>query len=258
MFAIERREAIIGMLRERGNISISELVRVFEVSSETVRKDLLALEKEGKLIRTHGGAVKKSKKRAFANLERRKMECLEEKRELSEFALSFIADGDVISLDEGSTAVELARLIRHRFTNLTVVTHSLDVFNVLSESDSVKTILCGGEFVKEENAFVGYLTLEMIGRIFVDKAFICPSAVSLHHGIFDFLPEDRFMEIQKAYIANSEKVFVLADSGKFEKTAFLKICDVNTEFTYITDSGLDEKIYNMYTENGIDLVKEKR
>lgn len=256
MFAIERHESIINLLNERGNVTISELVKIFEVSSETIRKDLLLLEKENRLLRTHGGAVSKSKRRVFGTLAMRKNEYLSEKRELSETALNYIKDGDVISLDEGSTTVELAKLLVHKYNELTVVTHSLDVFNVLSDSGGIKTILCGGEFVKDENAFVGYLTTEAVSRIFVDKAFICPSAVSLDHGIFDFLPESKFLDVQRAYMSNAEKIFILADSSKFEKKALLKLCDVDKSFTYITDSKLDDEIYKMYRGKNIDLVKE--
>lgn len=253
MFAIERHRAIIKLLNEKGNVTISELVNIFGVSSETIRKDLLSLEKNNALTRTHGGAVSIEKINAPASLKVRKNKCVPEKTELCQYAMRFIKNGDVIAIDEGSTAVELAKLIACTLSKLTVLTNSIEIFNILSSNSGIELILCGGDYVQEELAFTGYLAVNTISQVHTQKAFIFPSAVSLKHGLTVYFKN--FISIQKAYIENTDNVFILADSEKFETAAFLKLEALNPEYTYITDSGLSNEIYEEYKKNKINIIK---
>ncbi len=255
MFAVERYEAIIAMLNEKGNVTISELAQTFNVSTETVRKDLMFLEKEKKLVRTHGGAVCTLKRKMFRPLKERVKSFAAEKRELSQYACEFLENDDTIAIDEGSTAIEFAKVILNKNLRLRVVTHSMDVFNILSQNNRIEIILCGGEYVKEENAFAGVMTMEMAKSVYTNKAFIFPSAISLEFGMSMYQSEYKFLEIEKVYVKNTDKVFILADSKKFEKKAFVKSFDISKKYTYVTDSALDGKICDLYKKAGLNVVK---
>lgn len=254
MLAIERRRAIVNLVNDQGSVTHAQLAALFSVSSETVRKDLLALEQENLLARTHGGAVRVSKRAALAPLRERQKDCVAEKRELCGYALRFIRNGDVIALDEGSTSAELARLIACTFTHLTIATSSLEIFNILSENSGLELILCGGQFVREELAFAGSLTVSLINRLHFDKCFIFPSAVSQKFGLMDSL--DSFIPVQQALIERSDKVFVLAYSERFESSALVKVDDMRREYTYITDSALPQDVYARYLDSQIHIIKE--
>ena len=255
MFALERYQAIKNLICEKGSVSISELTALFGVSSETIRKDLLILERDKVLIRTHGGAVNAKNHSTIMPFKERLKSNVEGKVELCRYAAKYIKNGDTISIDAGSTAIELAKLVSSMFSRLTVVTHCLDVFNILSKNDGIDLVLCGGEYNREENSFTGNITVESIDKIHTEKAFVFPSGVSLKYGVTDY--DGGFLRIQKAMMDNADKVFILADSDKYEKAAYTKLCSVTQEHIYITDSAISQEIYNLYRENKINIVAGK-
>ena len=245
MLAIERQQHITNRIRQNGKVTISELVALFGVSAETVRKDLLFLEQEGILKRTHGGAVAG----LTHPLSVRKQERVGQKAELCRKAISFIQEGDVIALDSGSTALELAKLLVCSFHSLTVVTHSLELFHFLSSNSLFRLILCGGTYVREEAAFAGHLTVEAVERVHTGKAFLFPTGISLSEGVTDFL--EYFIPIQQAYLRGTDQVFLLADSEKYESASLLKLCPAHRDYIYITDSGLPKAVCDRYREEGL-------
>lgn len=256
MFAKERQDKIHEMVCKNGAVSTSDLVKCFEVSIETVRRDLLEMENKGLLARVHGGAVKVGEMPPFYDLAKRHQSRSAEKTALAQIAITEVNEGDFIAVDSGSTAIHFTEAIRDRFTNLTVVTYSLDVLEILRDHKSIQTILCGGHYLHQENSFYGMLTLDMLDHLHVDKAFICPSAVSLEYGIYDYQPD--FAMVQKKMMEISNNVYVLADSGKYEKRALIKLDDMKPEFTYVTDGGLSEELKRLYRENGIHVINEAK
>ena len=249
MFANERQDKINELVEREGAVTTSRLVKIFGVSVETIRRDLVSMELDGRLTRVHGGAVKKGSMKEFRILTERNSEHEEEKHNLSQKAVEFISDGDVIAIDSGSTAVSFARELKDRFDRLTIITHSLDVFNVLCDREGYELILCAGHFLKSENSFYGPLTLGMIDSLHVRKAFVFPSAVSLKHGVSDFQTE--LYQVQKKLTQSADEVYILADSSKFEQNGMLKLGDINSGYTYITDSRLPKDLQKLYEENGI-------
>lgn len=253
MFAQNRQNRIIEKLQKNGAVTTQDLIKEFNVSVETIRRDLLYLEQQGMLKRVHGGAVENGNMKQFASLSARNEESSEEKRNLSENAMCFINENDIIAIDSGSTANCFAKILKETFQSLTVVTNSLDVFNILSNYSEFKVILCGGHFLHEENVFYGSLVLDALSKIHVQKAFIFPSAVSIEYGICDY--NEELCQIQKAMLKCADEVFVLADNSKFEKSAFLKLDDMKNEYFYITDNKISEGLENLYQESNIKIFK---
>lgn len=251
MFAKERQDIIYEMILKNNAVTVANLVEKFAVSIETVRRDLLEMEKQGLLTRVHGGAVAKTGMSGFAALSQRNNEHGNQKKELSLKACEFINEGDIIAVDAGSTATFFAEALKEKFTKLTVITHSLDVFNILNSYKDFSVILCGGYLMKEENTFYGSLTVNMYSTLYAQKAFIFTSAVSLEHGICDFRQE--FYDVQKVMIGCADEIFVLADSSKFEKKALLKLTDMKNEYIYITDNDLPNELKELYKENSIKI-----
>ena len=249
MLARERQSRIRNMLQTDGAVTTSNLVELFNVSVETIRRDFLVMEQSGLLTRVHGGAVVNGEMMPFHDLAHRNLESSDQKKELSRIAAEFVSEGDYIAVDAGSTAVSFAEALKDRFTRLTVVTYSSDVFEILRNHKEISVILCGGHYMREENSFFGNLTLEILGKLHVQKAFVFPSAVSLEFGICDY--QQDFYLLQKKLLAISDSIFILADSSKYEKKALLKLDDMCPEYTYITDSQLSEKLKNIYTENNL-------
>ena len=150
---------------------------------------------------------------------------------------------------EISSAAEFAEILRLRFKELTVITHSLDVFERLQGKSGFKILLVGGTFLPEEKAFCGITALETYKMLHCDKAFIMPAAVSLKNGITDC--GETLMTVERQMLDSADEVFVLADSDKFEKTALYRLAPMSARFTLVTDSGLSEELRALYEENGI-------
>lgn len=255
MLTSERHKKILDILKKHRAITTAEIVEKFNVSPETVRRDFMALEKAGSLCRVHGGAVSVGNMKEFNSFEKRITENDKLKEELSLIAVEFIEDGDIIAIDAGSTAVFFANAIKDRFSKLTVVTHSLDVLNILSKQEGIEVILCGGQYMKNENCCYGDLVCDALNNLRVNKAFVFPLSISIGFGLGENSPE--LARVQKKMISAAKDVYLLADSSKFEKTALYKTGDVRCEYVYITDSNIDDEIKSIYYENGINIITER-
>lgn len=252
MFANERQNLIYELVCKNGAVTTANLVKTFGVSIETIRRDLLSMEQNRMLKRVHGGAIANGKMKHFGTLADRVEENNDLKRELAEAAADFINENDTIAIDSGSTSLVFIKVLQERFSSLTIVTYSLDIFTELCKFKDFKVILCAGHFMKDENTFFGSFVLEALEKIHVQKSFVFTSAVSLKHGICDFNQD--LLLLQKKLLSCSDDVFVLADSSKFESTALLKLDEMKNEYTYITDTHLSEELRQIYSENGIRVV----
>lgn len=256
MFASQRQQEIYTLLRSQGAVTVAEMTKRFDVSLETIRRDLLAMEKAGLLNRVHGGAVSITEMMPYQPLKQRNLEQSDQKDALARTAATLVHDGDYIAIGTGSTPMHFAQELKKRLTQLTVVTYSLDVFNILKDVPGFHLILAGGQFIPEENAFTGQITLDMLNTLHVQKAFVFPSAISLEHGIWGY--EQTLYPLQQKLLQCCDQAYILADSSKFERTALFKVADTHPEYIYVTDPELPEQLRALYAENGLNVITEKR
>ena len=142
MFANERHQKILSLLKRNGAVTTAELIEVFGVSIETVRRDLLQLERSGQLQRVHGGAIVPGNMRPYPDLPQRLEANQSSKEALCATATLLVEEDDIICIDSGSTAYFFAKALVGKFSRLTVVTHSMDVFEILSQKEGFRIILC--------------------------------------------------------------------------------------------------------------------
>ncbi len=251
MLSQERQQYIKEEIEKHGAVTTAALTKQLEVSLETIRRDLLILEQNGVLKKVHGGAVRIEPMHRLRKLHRRLEENTDAKMRLAKTAVKYIDENDVIGIDSGSTAVSLARELKGKFSYLTVVTHSLDVFSELSSDCGIRLILCGGEYLADERAFYGSITESVLDGIYINKMFMCPSAISLKFGVCDW--QNEMFSVQKKMAERSEMIYALADSSKFETKALLKIGDASS-YIYITDGALPNGIRELYAENGLKII----
>lgn len=256
MFAKERQNKIYEAIMKNGTVEVTNLAKIFDVSIETIRRDLLCMEDARLLKRVHGGAIKLGDMRTFPSLELRDHSNTSEKTELAIAAMEFISEGDIIAVDCGSTANCFAEVLKNRFSSLSVITHSMRVFEILRENEGINVILIGGQYMHRENSFYGTLALDMLEKMHVQKSFIFPSAISLEYGICDFQPD--LYAIQKKMIEIGDVIFVLADSSKFEGRAMLKIDDMKKDYVYVTDSAIPDALINLYRDNDFKIYKGEK
>ena len=144
-------------------------------------------------------------------------------------------------------------MLRERFRELTIVTNSPEVFDLLCPVEGFRLIQAGGFFLREENAFCGHLTVDTLRGLHVSKTLLFPSAVSLQYGIGVYIPE--LLEVQRAFMEIADETIALADSSKFETTAALKLCSLSSIHRFVTDSALSDAVYRLYLEKGIPLLR---
>lgn len=251
MFANQRQDEIYNLIKEKGNVTVDELMKKFDVSVETIRRDLIFLEKANSIKRVHGGAISVQASRKHEKFKKRLEENRPEKRELAKTAINLIEEGDFISIDAGTTTIELVDEIKKHFHELVIVTNSGYVVEALRGMESFKIYLTGGIFMHDENAFYGEIAINNIKNFYIKKAFICPAGIS-ENGISDF--DQELSDVQKAYIEAAEKKIILADSSKIGKDAFIKTAELTSDFVIITDSHIDEEKVKSFAEKDICIL----
>jgi DeoR/GlpR family transcriptional regulator of sugar metabolism len=231
---IERRKWIEEQLILNKKLDIEEVSNKLNVSSMTIRRDLTELEKKGKAIRTHGGAISVDSITEETPYSSKVTKNNAEKKLIAKNALTLIRDNSTIILDSGTTTFELAKLLKDR-DDLIIVTNDIKIANELLESPN-KVIVTGGELQKEVGALYGTATQNMLDVIHADIFFLGAHAIDLKGGVM--APTFEKSLIKQLMLKASEKTWVLADSSKFNRKAFSKACGLNEVEGIITDSSL--------------------
>ncbi len=254
MLVQQRYKYILEKLEKNGSVVANDVAAELLISPETVRRDLIMLETHGKLKRVFGGAVTVNVNNHFTGFESRLNQNIELKAELSRYAVKMIDDGDVIAMEAGSTATEMAKFLLETNLDITVITQSNTVFNILKDKFCV--VLVGGEYYKEDDCFGGNITEEFLRKFHVNKSFVFPSAISVKNGIEGYLLPT--LSISRLLTEIADKVFVLADSEKFSTRAMYKVMDLDPEFIYVTDSKVKNEIKTEFAEKGLVLISEEQ
>ena len=227
-----RHKAILDILASGGDTSVQDLAGRFGVSLMTIRRDLALLEREGELTRTHGGAVLSKAGVVEFAFEARAKEHAAEKRAIGEAVASMIRPGMAISLDTGSTTLEVARATVLALGNrdpLTVLTSSLVIASALYAHDNVDLVLLGGTARKGSPDLTGWLTEENLKRFRVDLAVLGADGLTQDGA---FTTDVNVARVSQAMAAGAQRTVLAADHSKFEKTAFVCFAPW-TKFTHV-------------------------
>ncbi|MGL6064093.1 MAG: DeoR/GlpR family DNA-binding transcription regulator [Fusobacteriaceae bacterium] len=252
MLAENRHKKILTILKNKTMIKVKELSEIFEVSFETIRRDLDFLEKKNYLKKVYGGAILLEEDISNLKFTEREKENIKEKNEIATLALKYIVEKDIISMNGGTTNLEIAKQLKYKFLTLTIITNSLSIANILSDDGNIKIILIGGILNHKENSLFGSISHDIIKKFNSTKSFLSVGGIDLASGITDFILEE--VEIQKIMIENTKEVIIVADSSKFEKISLAKITDFNRINFIITDSNLDKEILHKYSKEKIKIV----
>lgn len=259
MLTPQRHKEILRILEQEGTVKTSTLCERLETSRETVRRDLEALEKLEKLRRTHGGAVKIEKagdsEGVYTSFRQRESVNIEYKEAIAQEAVKLISPGQVVALDCGTTALELAKEIKKQFTRLTVVTNSLAIANELADAEGITLLLTGGIYSPEERGFFSDMATKILSYINIDIFFITTCGISLEKGITYQRMED--VTIQAKLMEASDKTTVIADSTKLGVNSLVRMCGIDEISAVVTDSRASEEMIQALEQAGIQVVKSK-
>ncbi len=253
LFAEERHAQILLLLQEKSKIRVSELCETFSVSPATIRNDLRDLEKNGKLKRTHGGAIPLGKATFEPSTMDKNVENIEEKRKLAAYAATLVEDGDTIALDAGTTMMELAKCLSDRKT-LTVLTNDIRIAMYLEQNSLVTIIMIGGILRHGLDCAVGPIAISSLQSLNVDKAFLGANAFSVEKGFTT--PDINQAEVKKALIRCAAERIVLCDSSKFGRISFVDFASIDDIDQLITDKKASPKIatYLHEQKDNIDFI----
>jgi len=250
---VSRRARILEELEAKGQITVSELSKLFKISEVTIRNDLAHLEKQNMLIRARGGAIKIKFYRLGIDpsISDKQKEYLKEKQKIAKAAVKLIEDGDTIILDSGTTTSEIAKNLE-QFKNLTIITNALNIAIILSEYEGFNVFMPGGILRKKSLSLVGVLADENFSKFYCDKLFLGVDGFDTNHGLST--PNSDEAHLNQIMINMAKKVIVVTDSRKFLRRRFAFISPLSSIHVVVTDSGISDEDKSMLEKNGIELI----
>lgn len=252
MLYTERAEIIMQMLKKQSIVKITELTRRLNVSVDTVRRDLKTMEEAELLICVRGGARLSESSLQFLPFMNREIVNVQEKRQAAKKAVQYIREGDIISMNSGTTNVIVAQEMIHLKNNFTVITNNVAVITVLLMQPTIKVIVPGGFLDSKEKSFYGRTCEQGFEKYNTDICFLSINAVSLEKGYTDF----RFHEIDNMRVAakNAVRTIAVMDCSKLEKVSKQAVFPLESVNILAVDDAMPDEQRQLYTAHGVEII----
>jgi DeoR family fructose operon transcriptional repressor len=253
MYAEERQQAIARLVNQRGRMSVNQLAREYDVTTETVRRDLSSLERMGLVRRVHGGVVPPSSLSLIeAGLRERDQVNTEVKEKIARAALDQLPPpGGTIVLDAGTTTSRFASHLPADH-ELTVVTHGVPIAARLAGQRQIDLRLLPGRVRRTTQAAVGAETVNALSHLRVDVAFLGTNGVTPEHGFTTPDPDEA--SVKRALIESARRVVVLADASKFGIETAVRFAGIGEVDVIVTDDGVSANDRRALSKTGVEVV----
>ena len=253
MLAIERRNEILDKLQAERRVVVSELSRIYDVSEETIRRDLEKLVNDGYAIKSYGGAVINENVNLDLPFNIRKNRNVIGKQRIAELVEKLVKDGVSIMLDASTTAVYIAKLLKEKERkNLTVITNSIEIIIELFDVPEWSVLSTGGVSREGSFALVGPQTDKMLRSYHVDKTIISCKGLDISAGMTD--SDELHANNKKTMLESAKEKILAVDSSKFGNIAFTSIAPMEDITTVVTDEKPEAGWLQMFEELGIECV----
>ncbi|MFQ1049555.1 DNA-binding transcriptional repressor [Avibacterium paragallinarum] len=250
----ERQLAILNYLQTHGKTAVDQLAEFFSTTGTTIRKDLTALEKAKKVLRTYGSVVLREQEKTTETelpMTNKTHINLEQKKKIAQAAVKFLKDGDSIIIDSGSTVLQMIPYLAE-LNNLTIMTNSLHIMNSLVALEKEHELLmCGGTYRTKSASLHGILAEATFEKFSFDKLFIGTDGFDLELGLTTF---NEVHGVSKAMTNAARQIIVLADSSKFGRRSPNIVCPLEKIDVVITDNLLDKQTHQALLNKGIAVV----
>ncbi|MBR9649241.1 DeoR/GlpR family DNA-binding transcription regulator [Clostridium tyrobutyricum] len=245
----KRIQEIEEYVLNNNNVSLDKLTEIFNVSKNTIRRDIHELAKKGTIKKVYGGVSANSN--LLVPFNEREITNRTTKTLIAETASEFINDGDIIFIDSGTTTVNMADFLKDKL-NITIITNNLNFITNSIRYENLNIISTGGALVRKTNSFVGIDTLNMLKTYNINKAFMSATGVSLTNGITNSSPLE--CEIKKAVVNKSNEIYLMADSSKFNTSSLMTYCELK-DINYLITDKIPPKDYEFFLkDHNINLV----
>jgi DeoR family transcriptional regulator of aga operon len=248
---MKRHQAILDLLQNEGYIGVSELCKMFNVSAVTIRKDLKLLENKGLLFRTHGGATFENPYINDRNVSEKEKIHIKEKNAIALAAVKLIKPEDSIMIGSGTSMQSLAKAINIE-GHLNVTTSSLNVSLELTKSPHYDILQLGGNVRHSSSSVTGHFSQAILENISCNLLFLGVDGIDMGYGCTTTSLSEAMLN--KKMIESAQKIIILADSSKFNRKGFGKICDISEIHHIITDSGISSTLAQEIRDHGIQLT----
>ena len=254
--ALDRREVIVRLVDERGRASVLELSELLSVSGATIRKDLAGLELDGRLVRTHGGAVASraggvgAHDRSELAFEVRERLLVAEKAAIGRAAADLVRDGDSIALDASTTALHVARNLRSR-RELMVITNGIRIAAELAGVPGITVLMPGGVLRWEAFSLIGEWGQPMLRRIHIETAILGAVGFTLGEGLTDVNAGEA--QFKQLLVEGARGVVAVIDHSKWNRVAFTSFCPTERLKLVITDSRAPAEMVEAVRDRGIEV-----
>ncbi len=248
---ISRHQQILDKLQKEGTIRVLDLCEELDVSAVTIRKDLKLLEKKGLLFRSHGGASSSNPYINERSINEKEQINKEEKRRIGEKAATLITNDDAIIIASGTTVLAFARCIKSP-KSLTAITSSLNIALELNKQQELEVIQLGGAIRKSSFSTAGPAGEAMLKQFSCSKLFLGIDGLDPEFGLTTSSLQEA--HLNKTMIESAQKTIVLADSSKFGRRGFGKICTLEQIDQIITDKEAPQSYIKALKEKGIEIT----
>ncbi|MDO8105657.1 DeoR/GlpR family DNA-binding transcription regulator [Isoptericola sp. b441] len=252
MYATERQQEILSKARLDGRVEVRELADQLDVTPETVRRDLTALERRGLLHRVHGGAIPVERLGFEPAVSEREAVMAAQKERIARAALDELPDGGAIILDAGTTTARLAELLPAD-RELTVVTHGLPIAMALAGRPHLSVHLLGGVIRGRTLAAVGTWTERDVRDVYADVVFLGINGLTVEQGLTT--PDLVEAGVKRALVAAARRTVVLADHTKIGRSEFAHVAPLSAVDTVITDTDLDLELAEEIEQTGTRVIR---
>ncbi|MDY2725236.1 DeoR/GlpR family DNA-binding transcription regulator [Anaerostipes faecalis] len=250
MAAKDRLNMIRQQLKADKKVTVSNLSRTYQVTEETIRRDLEKLEAEGFLTRTFGGAVyNQSVQKENVHFYKRAAMNIEEKKKIASASFDFLKDKNTLATDSSTTVMEAVKLLKDK--DLTILSASTEIFRELGDTN-IRIISTGGMFNKKTLSLQGQVAKDTVQRYHVNIALISCKGLDLEKGVTD--TNESEAEVKKCMIRQAEEVALLVDHTKFGRTAFAHLLDFEDIDYLVTDERPDDEWIQLCREKNIQLI----
>jgi DeoR family glycerol-3-phosphate regulon repressor len=252
MLPTQRRQAILTQVREQAAVSAEELSRRFDVSVETIRRDLRRLQERGLLERVYGGATRPSGRSSEGSFAARSTRHTDRKRAIAALAASLVEPEETVVIDVGTTALEVARALPASFRGR-VLTNSVPAAMELSERREVELLLCGGQVRFGDGACAGAHAEAFFAEFYADRAFLGSGGVHPEAGLTDYYPAE--VVVRRTIIDHTAMTYVLADSSKLGEIAVHRVCLLDRFTAVLTDDAENAAAFAALAAAGVSLLQ---
>ena len=247
----KRQQDIIDYARENGFVTVENLSEKFQVTHQTIRRDLAFLSDNLYLSRTHGGAFFQS---GISNVNHFSRQAIAEKEKIAiaERVCDIISDNSSVVLNIGTTTEQVAKTLVSTRKGLKIITNNINIVNIVAHSPNCEVWVAGGKLRTADNAIIGSVASDFIKNFKIDYAIVGVSAIDKEGTLLDF-DHDELM-VTKTIYQQSRKIILIADANKFERKAPYVTAQLKEVDTFVTDKKPSKEIINVCKKNNVELI----